>query len=602
MKFENIDGWGVFSELKISDDGGIRLEYFSEKYKKWVPCCVFPTLDENAIFAPSDLQSWTRGTVMEGSVMKRDMPDDKIFWNYFINFAGLPENKNCKVRKTVFENSGAKPNTEEMTVCIDPGSTLFLNNWEKWDGAAVTFFDRSLESRCLRDLVDSDQARPNGWTVDRYREGQKFLTIYGKEKTEPIYYSPDLSGSYELYICVKENICEFMLELPGVKYLEKVWFDERVIPAHKFWKEIHLGKYSFAPGDRIGIHQAAPTVHNKLREFGDVCYFKLVQSRSVSSPAVNGGEIVFYSEPYSIAYYYELQNEKMVESLVEEYVSCGVDKIVCQMGRGGSYVIYPSEVVKTARKGVVMGDDKQQSSGVAEMTEALDIMKVLPRYCRKKGIKFIANIGINSTYPGSTLESVFSAEHPEYHHPEFYEFLDYTIPAVREYAVDMLMEMADYEIDGLSVDHCRYPYAQTAETIVEFHRLLVQRIGQKRRSELELNIRFPVNNPEYYQALKILLEEDLVDTIIPSRFASIYPEINIADYVKLAAIHGKKVYGCLDFNTFIYTEKAMAPRPAEFQSAAERYRQDGADGLFFYQSEMVLRNVFQRKFVKSLKG
>ena len=101
---------------------------------------------------------------------------------------------------------------------------------------------------------------------------------------------------------------------------------------------------------------------------------------------------------------------------------------------------------------------------------------------------------------------------------------------------------------------------------------------------------------------QVLLEEDLVDTIIPSRFASIYPEINIADYVKLAGIHGKKVYGCLDFNTFIYTEKAMVPRPAEFQSAAERYRQDGADGLFFYQSEMVLRNVFQRKFVKSLKG
>jgi hypothetical protein len=440
--------------------------------------------------------------------------------------------------------------------------------------------------------------------VDRYREGQRFLTVYGAEKAAPIYYNPELSGAYDVCVCVKESACDFMLELPGMEHPEHVWFDERVIPAHKFWKEIRVGRYVFRKDDRIAVHQAPPTVYNKLRKFGDVCYFKLTPAAPAASrPAgkTSCGEIIFYSEPYSVAYYHELQNKDMVKTLVSKYVSCGVDKIICQMGRVGSDVIYPSEVVKPARTGAVVGDDKQASTGVAEMMAAMNIMRELPARCHDKGIKFIANIGLNISYPGSTLESVFSSGHPEFHHPEFYEYLDFSVPAVREYAADMLMELAGYEVDGLSVDHCRYPYGQTAETITEFHRLLVRRLGE-RRKKLELNIRFPADNPEYYKALGALLAEDLVDSVIPSRFASLYPEIDITDYAALAKPRGKKLYGCLDYNTFIHTEKAMSPRPAEFQAAAERYIRDGADGLFFYQSEMALRNVFQRRFIRSLKG
>lgn len=605
MKFENIDGWGVISSLKVPDGGGVRLEYFCEEIKRWVYCCVFATLDEESLFKASDLQSWTRGTVYEGTVMKTDMTSDKIFWNYFVSFAGLPKNKECKIRITIFESCGANPSVKEMTVNIDSCKTIFINNWEEWQGGEINVFNRSLESRCQRDLVDTDKAVPNGWVVDEYREGVKFLSIRGKEKAEPIHYQPQLSGAYDLYVCLKENTCDFMLELPGIGHPEKIWFDERVIPAHKFWKEIYVGQYTFTYDDKIKIIQTAPTIYNPLRQFGDLAYLKLVPSgkkKKEENKHLKCGEIIFYSEPYSIAYYHELQNEKMVESLVNEYASLGAEKIICQMGRGGSFVIFPSKTVKPARTGAMMGDDKQKSTGVSEMMANINIMKTLPEYCKKKNIKFIANIGLNASYPGSPLESDFSAEHQEYHHPKFHEYMDFTFPAVREYTVNTLLELAEYEIDGLSIDHCRYPYAQTTETIVELHRLLVKRLGRKRREALEINIRFPVDNPDYYQALKTLLSENLVESIIPSNFASLYPEMNISEYTELAKKHGKKIYGCLDFFTYIHTHEGAVPRPAEFHTAANRYMEQGADGLFFYQSEMVLRNVFQRRFVKSLKS
>ena len=604
MKFENVDGWGVVSGLHVPDGGGVRLEYFCEEIQRWIYCCVFAALDEENLFKASDLQSWTRGTVYEGTVMKTDMTADRIFWNYFVNFAGLPKTGKHKLRVTVFERCGANPLVKEISADIDPGTTVFICNWEDWQGGKVNVFDRSLESRCRRDLVDADTAVPNGWVVDKYREGVRFLSIRGKEKTEPICYRPELSGSYDLYVCLKENSCDFMMELPGIEHPEKIWFDERVIPAHKFWKEIYVGQYTFKCSDKIKIMQTAPTVYNQLRKFGDLAYLKLVPSgkkKTEENKQSKHGEIIFYSEPYSIAYYHELQNEKMVESLVNEYASLGVEKIICQMGRGGSYVIYPSKVVKAARDGAVTGDDKQQSNGVAEMMANINIMKLLPEYCKKKGIRFIANIGLNASYPGSPLESAFSAEHQDYHHPKFHEYMDFTLPAVRDYTVNTLLELAEYEIDGLSIDHCRYPYGQTAGTIIELHRLLVKRLGAKRRNELEINIRFPVDDPDYYQALEVLLSENLVDSIIPSNFASLYPEINISGYKKLTEKYGKKIYGCLDFFTYIHTHEGTVPRPEEFEKAASRYMKQGADGLFFYQSEMLLRNVFQRRFVKSLR-
>jgi hypothetical protein len=604
MKFSNIDGWGVFSELNVPKNGGVKAEYFCTQKELWLPCCLFSTLDEDALFAPNNNQDWNWATTFTGIVMQYNMTADEVFWNYYISFDGLPPEREVKVRLTVFGVSGKDAEITEMTVCPEPGDIVFLNNWTQWKGAeAINSYD-NMEPNRHKDPEDA----PEGWCVADCPFGQPRLTIFGKKAVEPLYHSPGLTGKYDLYLCVKEHILECDLELPGQTSLTKFQINPRIMPFNKFWKEIYVGQYNFDKNARIGIHQSSSTIHNPLRRFGDLYYFKMVPAKRPARPeplpfADKVKEIIFYSEPYSVAYYYSLQNEKMVEQLVNEYSALGVDKVFCQMGRVGSIMLYPSKVAAPARLGFMSGDDKQSSNGVNEMMQNMDILEVLSRMCRKRGIKFIPNIGVNMPYIGSTLETKFSDEHPECRQPARKLYMDYSRPEILDFAAEHFVEMAQYDIDGVGVDHQRYPYGQTTETVVALHRKIVEKIGAKRRSELEINIRFQADNPDYFEAVKVLMEENLVDGFIPSRLFSVFPIVNIAEYVKLGKRYNKKVYGCLDGWSWTYTDvnQGLIPRPKDFEEAASSYIGQDADGLFFYQSEQILKNVFSRRFVQSLK-
>jgi hypothetical protein len=594
MKTYNWQGWLVFGDLDIPDGGGVKIEY--RRNGRLEPACLFPNLSEEELFAAHNHQDWNWATEYCGLVPEYLIRDNRVYWNYYVNFNGMPESPEQDVVVTRYAEGGRVIDIAEQTVAIDNGKTVFLNNWLEWEGASIHTFE-NMEPNRTHDPAGAE----SGWTIANCTFGQPRLTLFGSQKVPPISYCPKVSGRYDLYLCLKEEVLECELELPGEKETVTLLVNPRIIPFNKFWKELYIGQYSFGVQDRIGIRQSMATVYNPACRFGDIFYLKLVPAvRKEEKVPFASGEIVFYSEPYSIAYFHSLQNEKMAESLVERYVELGVDKIICQMGRTGSFMLYPSKVVKRGREGFVRGDDQQSSNGVEEMISHMDILKVLPPICRRRGIRFLANIGVNSSRQGSTLEAKFSMEHPEYYH---HHLLDFSIPEVMEFAAEQFRELAEYDIDGISVGHTRYPYWQTKKTIVTLHRKIVEKIAWKRRKELEMNIIFPVDNPDYYEALKILLEEDLVDSLIPGRLMSLYPKINVAPYVELASRYGKKVYGTLDGWGLSHTgmNTSLIARPAEMLEQSEAYIAQGADGLYFYQSEQILSNPFLRRFLKSLK-
>ena len=597
MKVLNWHGWMVLDELDLPPGGGIKVEYLSDG-GRFEPACIFPNLTEETLFEAHNHQDWNWATEYRGLVPERMIRDDKVYWNYYVNFAGLPENPDRKIRVTRFAPGGRVLSTTEHEVTIDPGNTVFLNNWHEWKGAEVRTYE-GMEPNRQSDPSDAK----HGWTVANCIFGQPRLTIFGKEEVPPLSYCPELSGKYDLYLCMKEEVLECDLELPGTPVRERLLITPRTIPFNKFWKEIYIGQYSFQEADRIVIHQAEATRFNPSRRFGDIYCFKLVpaeRTEKKSSIAGRVKKILFYSEPYSLAYGHNLQNEVMAERIADEYAALGVDKIVCQMGRTGSFVLYPDSIASRGRQGDVKGDDQQSSNGVAEMMRNMDILKVFPPLCRKRGIKFLANMGVNSSYAGSTLETKFSMDHPEYYH---HHLLDFSLPEVIDFATEPFREMARYEIDGLSVSHTRYPYWQTRDTILAFHRGIVEKIGRKRREELEINISFVTGDPDYYQAIEVMMKEDLIDSIVPANMMSIYPALDLAPYIELAERYGKTVYGMIDgwglstagMNT------SILPRPAECEALAERYIGQGAQGIYFYQSEQILSNPFLRRFVKSLK-
>ncbi len=594
MNIYNRHGWVVFGELALPEGGGVKIEYL--KNGRYEPACVFPNLTEESLFECHNNQDWTWATEYQGLVPGRMIRDNRVYWNYYVNFAGFPAEKTQQLRITRFAVGGRVLEVAEPQVTIEPGDTVFLNNWREWEGAKLLTYEGMEPNR----PADPADAAP-GWTIANCLFGQPRLTIFGKQAVPPLSYCPRLSGKYDLYLCLKEEVLECSLELPGEKILNRIHIAPRSIPFNKFWKEVYIGQYNFQDADRIAIHQAEATKFSPIRRFGDIYYLKLVPAeRTAPEVDFKCGEVIFYSEPYSLGYGHNLQNEKMAEHLADEYAALGVDKIVCQMGRTGSFVLYPNSVSSRGREGLVSGDDRQSSNGVEEMMNHMDIMEVLPRLCRERGIKFLANMGVNSSYVGSTLETKFSMEHPEYYH---HHLLDFSIPEVVDFAAENFREMAAYDIDGLSVSHTRYPYWQTRDTVVAFHRKIVEKIGWKRRNELEINISFVTDDPVYYEAIEIMMQENLIDSIVPARLMCIHPRVDLTPYIELAAKYGKTVYGMIDGWGYSSQDRGsnILVRPAEAEELGRHYTGQGAKGLYFYQSEQILSSLFLKRFVKSLK-
>lgn len=600
MKYRNENGWGIFSDLNIPESGGVKFEYYCRKNQRWFPGCIFPTLKEKELFEPNNGQDWNWATTWKGLVRKELLDGDEVFWNYYINFNGIPK-KSVNVRITVYGKSGKDAVTTEMEVFPEPENTIFLNNWDEWGAGVLPRYNNLSPNR----ISDPDNA-PEGWCLGNCSCGQPRLSLFGKKAVEPLRYKPGISGKYDLYICLKEHVLKCSLELPGKSNLYKIDINPQIMPWNKWWKEIYVGQFDFKNDDLIGIHQVPATIYNPVLRFGDLYYIKLVPANrelpDAQSYADKVKEIVFYSEPYSLAYYHLLQNEKMAEKLVDEYLDLGVDKIICQMGRIGSFMVYPSKIAVRARCGEMQGDDHQKSNGVNEMMENMDILEVLPDACHRKGIKFIANLGLNMPYVGTNLETEFVAEHHEYIYPVTNCFLDFAKPEVIDFAAEHFKEIVEYDIDGIAVDHLRYCFGQSTETIVNFHRKIVEKITLQRRNDLEINIRFPANDPDYYEALEIMFRENLVDTIIPSNEMCIYPVIDIAEYVRLANRYGKRIYCCFDGWSYNYSQVGYnkIPNPFEFEQLGDYYMGQGADGIFFYQSEQLLGNIFLRRFLETL--
>jgi hypothetical protein len=277
------------------------------------------------------------------------------------------------------------------------------------------------------------------------------------------------------------------------------------------------------------------------------------------------------------------------------------------MGRVGQGAIYPSKIsVMKNPDFVAVGDDRQKSNGVAEMMKKINIMEVLPRVCHERGIKFLANLGTQGGSESPTC-STFYAQNKGLLHPVFpgmdgkkHGMFDYENEKVVEHATDWLLELAEYDVDGISIDYNRSPFGMSEQIITKLHRRLNEKLASKRK-KLEINIRFPVDNPDFYSALLSLLENNMIDSLIPSNLFSIYPEMDLSEYAKLAEIYSKKMYACVDFFGLRYTEDWRFVTPEEMKKRCSTYLNAGSDGIFFYQSEMILSLLGQQRVVKMLK-
>lgn len=89
MQFENWNGWMVLSGLELPPDGGIKAELLMNG--RWEPACLFPNLSEEILFEPNNNQDWNWATEYRGLVPAVLLRNDRVYWNYCVNFAGVPK-------------------------------------------------------------------------------------------------------------------------------------------------------------------------------------------------------------------------------------------------------------------------------------------------------------------------------------------------------------------------------------------------------------------------------------------------------------------------------------------------------------------------------
>ena len=601
MRCENRHGFIVVSDLDVPSDGAVQVEY--RRGGRWVAACVFPNLTEEELQSPCNDQDWNWATQFHGLVHGYQIRDRRVYWNYVIDFDGVPTIREQELRIRQCGGGGRIITEETVKVVIDPGDTVILNDWHRWSNVRP-------EVRIVGNWRTADPADVEpGWYVIKDEFGAPRLSGFGMGDIGAVEYFPKLSGCFDCYVGFREHVLECVIEFPGAPPVE-LSLNPRNLPTTRFTKEIKVGNFRFASGDPIRIRRRPNAAASKIRRFGDMLYLKFVPAppERIMAPAFVplDRETVFYAEPYSLCYGGGCQNEEDAERLADIYRALGVDRVIAQSGRVGSVMMHYSKVAGFVSD-TVSGDDRQTSSGCMEAMRHMDVMRVLGAACRRHGMKFLADIGANSPYVGTPLCSRWMREHMDCLYPPCPLFLDYEREEVREFAADVFAELVDeYDFDGISVNYTRnFVGGMTADAIVDLHRRIVAKIGPTRRREQEIHISIIACAPELYRALELLLAEDLVDSVTVGRHISLYPVVDLAPYREMLDRYpGKKLYGKIDGWTWNYTglNQKLLPRPAECARAAEDYFAKGADGIYFYQSEAILIDPFLRKFVRSLKG
>ena len=600
-RWSNWHGFVVFEDLNVPVGGGVQIEYRDPANGRFRACCIMPNLTEEELQSPCNHQDWNFATQFLGYVEGYQIRDGRVYWNYPVDFDGIPAERTYSVRLRRLAPGGAVLSDDAFEVTVDPGDTVYLNNWFEWSNVSPEPYTKMTNWRTA-DPTDV----PSGWYVASDDFGYPRLTAFGMDKLPPVSYCPKLSGRYDVYLGFRETVSEMSVRLPGVT--RDILLSPRNVPTTRFTHEIYLDSADFTPSDRIEVARRPAAEVNQLRRFGDLMYIKLVpaEPHNTVKPAAlpETFETLFYAEPYSMCYYYYCQNEAQAERMAEHYARLGVDKVICESGRVGCRMMHYGSVAGAVAE-PAMGDDRQVSNGAGEAMRHMDVMKVLGEACRRRGIRFLAEIGINSPSKGSTLGSRWLDDHEECMHFQHALFLDFSREEVRELAATLYAELAELPADGVAVNCTRYPYGVTGEDLVAVFRKFVAKISAKRRKELEINLSIIAGLPEFYAALETLLAEDLVDSLCVGRLMSLYPVVDLAPYRKLLDRYpGKKLYGKIDGWLPNHTglNQSPLPRPADCAKLVKAYSTAGADGVFFYQSEQILIDPFLSKFVKSLKA
>ncbi|HOK79749.1 MAG TPA: hypothetical protein PK303_06920 [bacterium] len=555
--------------IKLSFDKsiicGAKISY-SLDGKIYLPCAIF--LDNSAdVLLDSTFWEWNQA-VQFGNIRFRNKVHP-VYWNLYLNelhnYLG-----NIKTRVEILDESGTI-NTFEKTLAIEPSCAIFINDWGKF----------------LND---------DGWKIT-----DGCLTFVPQKGPSTIFIRPQISGKFQVYFGLKYGIIHMKVGISDEK-VRYPFIAERTRPEfqNKYHKEIFWKTVNFSSDTAIEISPTPMTVRQPDQyPFGSMAYIKLVpvfrKDYLKTSSRWNDKSLALYFEPYSWAFYYDLDTSEKVKEAMILFKEMGATEVHTQVIRFGSKALHHSRVVERHDKGAMMGDDGTFSPGPAAMVRALDILKETNDVCHYLGISHFANAGLTNCYPGTDLEEKISRQHPEWRTANILRF---NVPETRRYVVEVLKEFVEWGNDGISIDCMRYPYYHTEEDLLNLFHEIRRAMDKISNTKIPLTVRIPAEDIVYYRVFEQLARKNIVQCVIPSNLLTRYPIFSLKPYLKWKD-YGCKIYGIIDgwlihMASYLNFQLSLYRFPSDIKNDIKRFFNEGADGVFVYQADLYCADPFTR--------
>jgi hypothetical protein len=239
--------------------------------------------------------------------------------------------------------------------------------------------------------------------------------------------------------------------------------------------------------------------------------------------------------------------------------------------------------------------DLVEREAMSGWTEQGDAMAVGVEEAHAAGLKFFADLGMNSPYFKSRpdLTERFVREHPEYVVDGFGQnCFDYREAAIQDYVVSIVRElMVKYDVDGVNLDFARWGYrlAYDYDSLVA----VLSRINDDRRAAerekghpIVLSARIdydePVSDdesqPVFVRALEAWAKAGHIDRIMVNGDDRVSVSTDFRHYVE--AVSGSEVEFWLDL--YWGTWPAADGGPAKDMAIARSWAEQGLKGGVYY--------------------
>lgn len=567
-----------------TDEITVRCEVSFDDASTWSPASVWKYMSDTARQLISQ-QEWERG-VLHGVITEKCAkgPIQTLVWNPFASTSG-----NATARFHMTMSDGDRTIQQDcVDIQLDNSDVIVLDDWSK-----------VIQSHFVSETPNPGE--PVWWILPR-KDG---FSLGVKEKgveLPQLTYALDIHGYYAVFVTMQPVLGTIELRLSGDERTQI--FHSRKLSMETFWRWTDMTR------QHLVIKQPYSTVYEYEDEYrAHVDSVRMVPLKPELVEQLNSqwkadGErriVVGYNEPYSWAFYENIQSSLQHWEPLLAFAEAGVDIIDTQMGRGGCRMVNETRVGSQLIADT-MGDPVRgkvpRTNNVGRMQQYTNMLATQLKYSQKLGMKFHANLGATNCYVGTPLESDFSKQHPEWRTGSR---LRYDIPEVREFILSLLEEALQIGAEGLSIDWCRYPHSVTdKETVTNFFRelrSLADKYGKD--SRIDILTRFPARGVPCWEFMdyNTWVEEGLIDFLCPSNIQGRHLNFDISEYVEAVIGTKAKLLPCVDALSWGLTKPGLwLLRILECYEA-------GSDGIYIYQCDApVLSSPETRRYVSIISS